>query len=239
MTYVGLVLPKNHPFWLKNQPGNVYGCKCDWVETSSVVTKPIDSKDEVKPSKGIDGNPGITRRLFSDDHTYFKSLPKPDATDVDAYITKQLLAEFVKRKGYAIHPMHTNRAGDLKGLITACREFQELGKEAYIMPKISHAENDLYQYLFKNLGAIKTKMPDLFIGGQLYEFESYSKPFGPKTLSNMVGRGAKQCERIIVDLRGIEITVRYARKRVFDFVNQGAKITEAWGLTDNGLVKLL
>ena len=239
LAYVGLILPKNHPFWLKNQPGNVYGCKCDWVETSNTVTKAIEGDSLVKPSKGIDGNPGITRRLFSDDHTYFKSLPKPDATDVDAYITKQLLAEFVKRKGYAIHPMHTNKAGDLKGLILAAREFDKLGKGAYIMPKLSHADNDLYQYLYKMTGAIEGKMPDLLIGGLLYEFEGYSKPFGRKTLSNMVGSGAKQCERIVIDLRGSGVTQRYATKRIYDFIKEGVTISEAWGIRDSGLVKLL
>ena len=35
----GLVLPQDHPFWRANQPGNLYGCKCDWTATDKPATQ--------------------------------------------------------------------------------------------------------------------------------------------------------------------------------------------------------
>ena len=64
------VWAKDDPFWSKNQPGNVYGCKCDWVETNEPVTDG-NAKGKTKSSTpGLDVNPGIQGELFSMDHPY-------------------------------------------------------------------------------------------------------------------------------------------------------------------------
>lgn len=68
--YVGTILPYDDPFWTDNQPGNLYGCKCDWKTTSEKVTKSPESI--VKPSEGLEGNPAVTKEIFSDNHSYFK-----------------------------------------------------------------------------------------------------------------------------------------------------------------------
>ncbi|MDR0559911.1 MAG: phage head morphogenesis protein, partial [Prevotellaceae bacterium] len=68
--FYGLTLPKDHPFWRTNQPGNLYNCKCDWEET-------FDSADSVAPQNdsaavGLEGNPAETKEIFTRNAAWFK-----------------------------------------------------------------------------------------------------------------------------------------------------------------------
>jgi hypothetical protein len=67
--FYGMVFPKNHPFWRENQPGNLWQCKCDWEQTDEPA-----SSGEVptgKSAKGLEGNPGETGEIFTEEATYF------------------------------------------------------------------------------------------------------------------------------------------------------------------------
>jgi hypothetical protein len=70
------VLPKNDAFWSHNQPGNLWGCKCDWEETDEPATMESPERDKVIHSKGLDGNPGQTGEVFSREASYFKAAEK-------------------------------------------------------------------------------------------------------------------------------------------------------------------
>lgn len=68
--FVGTILPHDDPFWNDNQPGNLYGCKCDWRTTDAAVT---ESPGNVAPAaEGLEGNPAVTGEIFTDNHPYFK-----------------------------------------------------------------------------------------------------------------------------------------------------------------------
>lgn len=70
LSFVGIVLPMDDPFWNENQPGNLYNCKCDWKTTDAPVTG--SPTKVVKPHPGLEGNPAKTGDVFTDNHTYFK-----------------------------------------------------------------------------------------------------------------------------------------------------------------------
>lgn len=74
--FVGTILPKKHPFWLANQPGNLWNCKCDVIETNKSVTKA--PQREVAAAKGLEGNPAKTGDVFSDKHPYFAKAKDKD-----------------------------------------------------------------------------------------------------------------------------------------------------------------
>ena len=67
--YYNHVWAKTDPFWLRNQPGNLWNCKCDWEETSDDP----DSGDVkvTDPPASLAGNPGITGEAFTDNAVYF------------------------------------------------------------------------------------------------------------------------------------------------------------------------
>lgn len=85
LRFAGLVLPKNDPFWLQNQPGNLWNCKCDWEETDDPTNTNDLTPDELDEyrsdgggihANGLDGNPAETGEIFSDQCTYFKQAGK-------------------------------------------------------------------------------------------------------------------------------------------------------------------
>ena len=67
--YYNRVWAKTDPFWLENQPGNEWNCKCDWEETADDVDH--DGVKVTPPPAGLSGNPGITGEIFSEKSIYF------------------------------------------------------------------------------------------------------------------------------------------------------------------------
>jgi hypothetical protein len=68
MPYYNRVWAKNDPFWTNNQPGTLWGCKCDWEETDA----PADCvASDIPSARGLKGNPAETGEIFSPDATYF------------------------------------------------------------------------------------------------------------------------------------------------------------------------
>lgn len=83
--FYNLVLPKDHPFWQSNQPGNLWNCKCDWEETNAQQSKGYP-KTKIN-SQGLEGNPATTGEVFTDRHTYFAKAPKK--IKIDSETAKQ------------------------------------------------------------------------------------------------------------------------------------------------------
>ena len=80
--FYGLVLPKTDPFWLENQPGNLWNCKCDWEETDdpAAATRPATIH-----AKGLEGNPAETGEIFTKECTYFKNAGKKGTEIVEDF----------------------------------------------------------------------------------------------------------------------------------------------------------
>ena len=76
----GLVLPKDHPFWQTNQPGNIWNCKCDWEETDEPAAEAYP-KTKIAAT-GLEGNPAETGEVFTDNATYFSNLSKKQQKEV-------------------------------------------------------------------------------------------------------------------------------------------------------------
>jgi hypothetical protein len=65
------VFAKNDPFWNTNHPGNLWGCKCDWIETNepTEAQKGEPTPPAPKPAPGLENNPQ-DGRIFSDEASY-------------------------------------------------------------------------------------------------------------------------------------------------------------------------
>ncbi len=66
-----LTLPINHPFWKEHHPGDRWNCKCTLAQTDEPVNDYV-IKDfyPVAPQPGLDNNPGVDGKLFSNSHPY-------------------------------------------------------------------------------------------------------------------------------------------------------------------------
>lgn len=81
--FYGIVLPKDHPFWGINYPGNLWECKCDVEETSDPATTDPSKLLPTPADKGLEGNPGVTNEVFTQKASYF-NVPKATAQKCDA-----------------------------------------------------------------------------------------------------------------------------------------------------------
>ncbi len=64
--YYGIVRPINDDFWIKHMPPSAWNCLCGVEQTDDEVT-PVPAKGP-KAAPGLDHNPGLTGKLFSDSH---------------------------------------------------------------------------------------------------------------------------------------------------------------------------
>ena len=68
------VWAQDDPFWLTNQPGKEWGCKCGLTSTKEPANgEPLSKVKSPKPSQGLENNPAQDAKLFSDSNAYVKN----------------------------------------------------------------------------------------------------------------------------------------------------------------------
>ena len=72
--FVGLILPKEDDFWKTHTPGTEWNCKCDLAETDSPASN-ADNLPDIKPPRGLEGNPYHTGEVFTDKVGYIRNAP--------------------------------------------------------------------------------------------------------------------------------------------------------------------
>lgn len=106
--YWGVILPIGHPFWSRHRPGDRWNCKCRLESTDEPATAiPSDpNPKDNQPAPGLDNNPGVDGKLFSDSHPYIENGYKG---------AKEAVKEFMEKKfpDYAnvkVEPRHDQNA---------------------------------------------------------------------------------------------------------------------------------
>ncbi|MCL2132627.1 MAG: phage head morphogenesis protein, partial [Lentimicrobiaceae bacterium] len=130
LSYVGLILPMDDPFWQENQPGNLYGCKCDWRQTDKPATNKPNTT--VPPSRGLEGNPTNTREVFTEKHTYFTKATDEEKEQIDKLVSEQVYKQFEKTDGYFVHPLQNKKANDFNDLCAISKHFVKEKKDVFI-----------------------------------------------------------------------------------------------------------
>ena len=135
-------------------------------------------------------------------------------------------------------------ASDFYKIYACCDFFAKQGAKTLITPRFSETiGNPDYQIIYGSLIGTPYwgRCPDFCVDGVWYEHEGYdeSKDLNDRkkkanTFSNMIGRGVKQSERIILEDCGVGH--RYAIRNIFNRINQEhQKIEEVYIRTDAGL----
>ncbi len=102
-----------------------------------------------------------------------------------------------------------------------------------------HYKDPLYREVYGELIGTRyyRKCPDLMVDGDLFEYESYVRPWNKRKLSNMLTNGLRQSDKIIIDNRegtGVRQIKRAIQSRLY--VN--ATITEVWMYDGNNVVEV-
>lgn len=201
LAYVGRVWPIGDPFLLQNQPGCVWGCKCDWKNTSKPVTENSDVKI-VAPSPGLEGNPAFTNELVTDKHPYFKRVEKhiPELgvlnnPDELVYLKKT----DANGKAFLMHYNNRNEQ-ELANNVKAISVLNEIGfgKEIKLLPRIYKKHEVLRQrYYGKAFQELhKFDCPDAMIDGRLVEFKSSNR----RNASKRILQASKKADIVYLEM---------------------------------------
>lgn len=173
LSYTGITLPMNDPFWQNNQPGNLWNCKCDWKTTDAPAT--LEPERIVPPAKGLEGNPFETGEMITQKHPYFKNAPERIAKNALLQLPDNLAYLEVETDGgsYFEHLLvEQEQEYDINTRIAEAL-VQNGTKGFSLLPKIHENEAGLRiryygsKYHEKN----KTKCPDAKLKDQLLEFK--------------------------------------------------------------------
>jgi hypothetical protein len=203
LTFVDLVLPIDHPFWVENQPGNLWGCGCDWIQTRDEVS--LDIPNGAKPDPGLEGNPAETGEIFTDAHPYLDGTP-PHIRDNGPLLAPDDVA-YLNRSAEGL---------DFKLHVNALKEF-ERENEAYLsairaagyndvrfLPtQVPLSEPDLRLRYFKQF-ADSGKNADVLANGDFLELKTVQDSGAKKTrrnIINSIGDASKKADAVIVSLK--------------------------------------
>lgn len=130
-------------------------------------------------------------------------------------------------------------ASDYKRVMKAAKELAKMGHTVEITPNLRTTNHILYDVIYKDLDKAKFygKHPDLKVDGIFYEHEGF-KEGAKRALSNMLSRGAKQSEHLIIDDCGDDD--RHYRRRAESYNRDSEReIKELWVLRGNGQLDLV
>jgi hypothetical protein len=135
----GLVLPKSDPFWQRNQPGNLWNCKCDWEETDESAN--AEAPDRDIHAAGLDGNPALTGEIFTGEAAYFKAAERQRDRVDHALLDLKGEGFFRQRVGeipVGVHVLHNpgEIAGNLETLAAFLNGRNDV-KKVDLLPVIS------------------------------------------------------------------------------------------------------
>ena len=140
-----------------------------------------------------------------------------------------------------VYKIVDKKTHDYEKIYACCDYFAKQGEKTIITPHV-HYKDPLYKEVYgKLIGTKYERMcPDFKVGSNFYEHEGFDVNMNsdPKrTFGNMISRGVRQSDRIVIDDCGV--THRWAKRNIQVRVSSGAKINEVWILEKNGLLTRL
>jgi len=123
---------------------------------------------------------------------------------------------------------------DYKPLLSIANSFAKNGNNVEILPRL-YFDDPVYKELYK--GAYERKCPDLKINKSFYEFESFVGDWNKRKVSNMLKKGLKQSDKVIIDIRNGYAKDDYIKRIALDMIKHKIKITEIWVFEDNNKLR--
>lgn len=222
LSYVGLVLPVDDPFWNENQPGNEYGCKCDWRNTD----KPATGKpgQVIAPATGLEGNPAKTGELVTGRHPYFaRNQDAPKWVDEKAVLRlpNDVVYQQVTTPGGNIFYEHLLlNAGEAKENREIAGLLADNGyKDIRLLPQIYKSEAAMRERYYGKAFNAKhpTLCPDASIRGVALEFKECNRRNLSKRVQESSGKS---------DIAVVKVTEPMSQEQMEQFVNG------QWGMDD-------
>ena len=227
------------------------GCKCHIItilKTDEELIKELKADETLPPessSNYVGDVPSNYKQWVTDNKDRFKNWKtKPyfiegnvSAQKNELYITK-IAKEYPNGGKINISNLVNTEGSDYERVYQCCDFFAQQGHETTILPRFdSPLKNETYKQLYADLKDTPYwgKCPDFKVGDKFYEHEGHKN--SKKGLQNMLSRGLKQSDCIVID-EG-DYTIEHLKKLIKFRIKEGKQIREVWMLKENrGLYKI-
>nr|DAK60413.1 MAG TPA: CDI toxin-like protein [Caudoviricetes sp.] len=227
------------------------GCKCHIItilKTDEELIKELKADETLPPessSNYVGDVPNNYKQWVTDNKDRFKNWKtKPyfiegnvSAQKNELYITK-IAKEYPNGGKINISNLVNTEGSDYERVYQCCDFFAQQGHETTILPRFdSPLKNETYKRLYADLKDTPYwgKCPDFKVGDKFYEHEGHKN--SKKGLQNMLSRGLKQSDCIVID-EG-DYTIEHLKKLIKFRIKEGKQIREVWMLKENrGLYKI-
>ncbi len=144
------------------------------------------------------------------------------------------LKVFEKGGAISIYSTVDKNSGDFKDVLACCESFALSGSQVSILPKIN-AKDPAYREIYRGLigTPYEGKCPDFSVEGIFYEHEGFTAHNPKSNFSNMLSRGLKQSDKIVVEECGL--SDHYMKRIINARIQQGVVINEVWIKKDSNL----
>jgi len=125
-------------------------------------------------------------------------------------------------------------SNDYKAVSFCCEEFANQGNQTIILPKLNY-KDPAYPIIFKELldTQYAGKCPDFKLNDLFYEHEGFITNNPKSNFSNMLNRGLKQSDNVVIDECGL--SYHYMRRIINARIREGVNINEIWIKKKNSL----
>ena len=237
----------------------------DAMETGNKTTTSI-GKDGSNKLAMFRFNPGKSKKIFPPEHPYtsgdcgklsalWTQLSRTEriglANEADKCRAKKIeteIADSTKPKKikhyenggelYTYPVLENKKADDYENVLDAANYFAKHGDKMQILPQIRTTNDPRYDIIFGALKGTKYygKNPDILRNGLFYEHEGFKTKNAKRALRNMLNRGLKQSDKVIIEDCGL--TDRYMKFTISNRVRDGQYIEEVWLKKGNKLTLL-
>jgi hypothetical protein len=200
---VGLILPIGHPFWKDNQPGNLYNCKCNWINTDEAVTQEKDRPEGETPYKGLTGNPYDTGEIVTDGHPYFNGLRETNThiQNLGCLMLPDSVG-FIRMEthegSYLEHALVRREPGIERNREVAAKLVEAGYEDISLLPQIHRSQTALRErYYGKPYSELHpAKCPDVKIGRDVAEIKNTNR----HNMADSVRKAARQADIVVINV---------------------------------------
>lgn len=180
----------------------------NWITANADRAKGWKSMPYFIRDNFIDGD--ISKRL--------NIWPRPLLTDIKKFENGGVVS---------IYSTVDRKSNDYKAVSFCCEQFAKQGYKTTILPKLNYKDPS-YPRIFNGLVDTKyeSKCPDFKVGDIFYEHEGFVAINPKSNFSNMLNRGLKQSENVVIDECGL--SDHYMRRIINVRQKEGVNINEVW-----------